>query len=367
MKEISIGILIPTSGILPMGKQFDRSFKKAIKEKLEGSDFEIEFITEMIGQGNPVLIEKALDQFFGYHDVDFVTGLVSSRAMEGFVDRFEKRQTPMIMNNLGEHLIRTTGYNDYLLINSSHLWQHSWLMGRYAAKKLGKKGLILGSMFDGGYAFLPSFQLGLMSEYEDFEHDLRLLPMPQPGKLSEVEGAFDVINMEEYDFVFPLFCGEEATIFLEEFHSRGLHKKVKLIGLPFLMLMGERDLAGLELISTVKTGEVDKDWLWENTFTQMGERSGKAIGEAILAGGSKVTPQVLNEVFKKLDKSKEFQSTQVPRIIQEVDLVKHSISEGNKIKSEVIESMELELKDDPKIKQSRDAISSAWMNSYLAV
>lgn len=367
MKEISIGILIPTSGILPMGKQFDKSFKKAIGKELDGSGFEIEFHTEIIGQGNPPLIEKALDQFFGYHDVDFVTGLFTAKAMEGFVERFEKRQIPLLMNNLGEHLIKTGGFNDCVLINSPHLWQHCWTMGQYAAQNLGKKGLILSAMFDGGYAFLSCFQMGLHAVNEDFNHDLRLLTMPQPGKLSEVKEAFDAINIADYDFVFPLFCGEEATLFLEEFHARKLYEKVKLIGLPFLMTPAENNLAGLSLISTVSSNYADTDWLWSNTFANMGAKSGRAIGQAVLQVQEKVSPQFLNSILKQLDQSLEYESSKIPRVLNSLDIVEHTLTDGNKVNSQVIETMEVDPKDDPKIKQLRDAASSSWLNPYLAV
>ena len=84
MQDITIGMMIPTSGILPMGKQFDKSFRRALQEGLANTEYEPEIITEIVGQGNPALIEKALDKFFGYHDVKCVSGLVTNKAIENW-------------------------------------------------------------------------------------------------------------------------------------------------------------------------------------------------------------------------------------------------------------------------------------------
>tara|TARA_A100000171_G_C2138693_1_gene152685 strand:+ start:4398 stop:5501 length:1104 start_codon:yes stop_codon:yes gene_type:complete len=367
MQEITIGIMIPTSGILPMGKQFDKAFKKAIKLELSNTDCELEIITEMIGQGNPVMIEKSLDKFFGYHDVNLVTGLFTNHAMGSFVDKFEKRKVPLIINNLGEHLIPSKGYNSQVLINSTHLWQHCWAMGQYAAQNLGKKGLILSSMFDAGYAFLNCIQLGLYSEDENFDHDLRLLPLPQPGKLSQVKEAFDNIDMSEYDFVFPLFCGEEATIFLEEFHSRELMSKTKLIGLPYLLELKEKDLSGLELISTAHENQPKGDLLWKGIFETMGKNCGRAVGRVIAKNLENIDAEELIKEMSAIDGGKEYDSTKIPCLNEKIRLVRHKVKAGNQVVSEDIISVDIDLKNDEKIRQSRDAISSSWMNSYLAV
>jgi hypothetical protein len=365
MEEITIGILIPNSGIMPMGKQFDRALKKALKAELAETEFEPEILTETVGQGSPVLIEKALDDFFGYHDVDLVAGLVTPKAIEGVVDRFEKRNIPFIMNNLGEHLIPTKGYGDNVLVNSTHLWQHCFAMGQYAAQNLGKKGLVLGAMFDSGYAFLNCFQLGLMSVDQDFDHDLKLLQLPQPGKLSEVKEAFDSIDIGAYDFVFPLFCGEEATLFIEEFHARGLNSKTKIVALPFLFAPEKYDLAGLEMISTQNA--LSNDALWKNTFVSMGDKCGKAIGRVLVGNNGKLNVEELKKNLESLDSSVSYDSTQVPKLNSAITILSHKVVSGNNVETKELAQVDGPISENEHIVQSRDALASVWMNSYLAV
>lgn len=368
MQEITIGIMIPTSGILPMGKQFDRAFKEAVNAELSQTDFQVEFITEMIGQGNPAMIEKSLDLLLGYHDVDLVTGLVSNKAMEGFVEKFEKRQLPLIINNLGEHHVPTKGYGNSILINSANLWQHCWVMGQYAAQNLGKRGLIISSIFDAGYLFINCFQLGLFSVDQDFQFDLRLLSPPPSGQLSQVREAFDAINMADYDFVFPLFCGEEATIFLEEFYTRGLVDTTKIIGLPYLLDLKERELEGLELISTVENHQIPEDYVWRDVFKDMGQHCGQAVGKAIVKNNGKITQEELLEEMSKINAEREYRSTHTPHLKGDVKLIKHEVGKENHILSTAITSVSVgQLSDNEQLKQARDAVQSVWMNSYLGV
>lgn len=366
MQSYTIGIMIPTSGILPMGKHFDRAFRKAIEAELLNEEVELEIITKMIGQGVPSYIEKALDEFIGYHDVDMVVGLVSNKVIDGFVERFEKKGVPLLINNLGEHFIPTKGFNANVIVNSEHLWQHSWALGRYAAQSLGKKGLIISSVYDAGYAFINCFQLGILSVDEGFDHDLRLLPMPEAGSLSDIKLAFEMVDMSEYDFVIPLFCGEEARLFLEEFYGRGYHEEISLVGLPFLLETKEKHLPGLEVYSTAMTGQPEGEWLWRESFAKMGESSGKATGRAIRDTKRLNTEGVVN-FLKEIKPGINPVSTDIPRLTEDVLIVRLNIEGNNHLNFSQVGKVNADISNDEKIVQSRDSLNSAWMNSYLAV
>ena len=366
MDDISIGLMIPTSGIRPMGKHFDRSFRQALNQGLSDTDFEVEVITEMIGNGNPVLIEQVLDKFFGFHDVKLVSGLVTSKAIEQSADRFHKRQVPLLMNNIGEHLIPSQVFNEHVIVNSIHLWQQCMFLGQYAAKELGKKGLIISAMFDGGYAFLNGFQMGADMTDNGCQPELKLLPLPEVGQLSNIPEAFENVQMDQYDFVFALFCGEEATQFIEMFYQKGLHKKTKLLGLPFLLELQSNSLAGLEILS-VASSSLETDLRMTDLFKRLGTESGTAAARTILNGGGSIKADTLREALEINDNDRIYESNNIPRLIGEQFIVSHLVSDDNVVRSEIIERDSLDILNNQALKVSRDGLASSWMNSYLAV
>ena len=90
-------MLLPTSGIRSMAKDYNNAFNGALQNVLAGTGYEFEVISEMIGQGNISNIEQALDKFFGYHNIDVVTGIASVIAMDKFFEKFDKRKKPLIL------------------------------------------------------------------------------------------------------------------------------------------------------------------------------------------------------------------------------------------------------------------------------
>ncbi len=366
MDTISIGMMLPTSSIRPMSKDFERAFKESINKILAGSNYEVEIIPEMIGNGSHAQIEGVLDKFFGYHDVDLVTGIVSSHGIQHLVDRFEKRKVPLVYCNLGEHFLPSKGYNDYVFQNSIHLWQQVWLLGYYAAEHLGGKGMILSSMYDSGYCFMSAFELGMRAANPDIEHELKLLPLPQAGELSAIKEGLDVIDMTSCDFLFPIFCGEEATIFLDEFKKRDLAGKVELVGLPFLMELGDSDLSGISIYTTndIKGGA---DLVYKHVFRVLGNSTGTAVGEAILSSDGKISNEAMNEALTQNNGTKVYASTASPRLTSPVSIQKVTLGKDDTLSFQWVMEQVVDLEENEEFRQIRDTLLSAWVNPYLGI
>ncbi len=366
MDTISIGMMLPTSSIRPMSKDFERAFKKSIDEILAGSNYEVEIIPEMIGNGSHAQIEGVLDKFFGYHDVDIVTGIASNQGIQFLVDRFEKRKVPFICCNLGEHFMPAQGYGDYVFQNSIHLWQQVWLLGYYAATNLGSKGMILSAMYDSGYCFMAAFESGMRAGNPDIDHQLKLLPLPQTGEISAISEGMDVIDIESCDFIFPLFCGEEATLFLEEFKKRGLINKVQLLGLPFLIEAGDKDLSGIS-IHTINHLQGEIDSTYRNVFKDLGNSTALAIGSAILSQNGKINKDAISAGLVANNDALTYSSTGWPKLNSPIYVQKITFSEGNESKAELLFQQTVNLDDDEAIQQMRNSPVSAWVNPYLGI
>ena len=369
MTTISIGLLLPSSSIRPsMGKDFEKAFSSTINHLLEGSPYKVEIFRELIGQGSIAKIEEGLNKFFGYEDVDVVVGITSNAAIKSIAQKFEKKKVPVLINNLGEHFISSTGYNDFIFMNSIHLWQQCYLLGHYAVSTFGKRGLLMAAMYDGGYAFHSAFDLGMRAAANDTTLDLKFLGMPANGELSDVKSAFDQIDMSNADFVFGLFCGEEATIFLEEYNARGLSEKLPLLGLPFLLEPGKKKLEGTSIF-TPKNDFDEKlpDPKYENVFSELGILSGSAIGTAILKTEGKIQANQLAETLKETNANRTYQSNDAPRLLNPMAILKNTFGASNKLNSECVHLETPDLEGNKDFSKIRNMLPSSWLNPYLSV
>ncbi len=368
MDDLSIGLLLPSSSIMPMGKQYSKGFKKGLKEAMGDAADEVEIIPEMTGNGSFVNLDKAMDKLFGYHGVDAVAGLSSAFVLANITDRFKKEKVPVVCGNLGEHYQPIDEFNEYVFLNSEYFWHQCWLMGRYAAQNVGKKGTVITAMYDSGYAFSISFQLGMQSASPDIIPDFHLMSMPPDGALSNMDEVFEKVNFDEYDFALVLFCGEEAAQFLEGVKSRGLQDKLAIFGLPFLLEPGKEELDGMEVYTSMRNAYPNQeDFRHQEVFTQLGVSSGKAIGEAMVTDEGSLTLESINEVLERMDGQRVYKSEDLGQIIGPVSIIKNKFVKGNEIESERIAEVSSDLAEDAALAMARSGMASSWMNPYLGV
>uniref|UniRef100_UPI004048C503 ABC transporter substrate-binding protein n=1 Tax=Roseivirga sp. TaxID=1964215 RepID=UPI004048C503 len=260
------------------------------------------------------------------------------------------------------------GFNKYVLMNSIHLWQQCYLLGYYAVSALGKRGLMLGAVYDSGYAFYPAFDLGMRAAAENSTLDFKFLSMPGPGELSDIKSAFQQIDTSNVDFVFSLFCGEEATIFLEEYHRLGLHEQIPLLGLPFLLEPSDKKLEGVSVITTrsdFKEGEIDPSY--QAIYSELGNLSGIAIGQAIIKGGGKIDVDLLGAALNEANANRVYEHDLSPRLLNEIAVIRNSFSSSNELSSECLLTKKVDLLEDKDFLQMRDAGASSWLNPYLGI
>lgn len=369
MNVISVGLLLPSSSIRPkMGKDFERAFLKNLKSSLENTPYELEIVRELIGHGNIAKIEGALDNFFGFEDVDVVVSLASNAAIQAVVNQFEKKKTPLINNNLGEHLISSTAFNDYIFVNSIHLWQQCFLLGQYARATFGKRGLMVGSVYDTGYAFVSAFNLGMQAERSGSFLDLKFINVLENGGLLNIEPFFGSIDISSIDFVFSLFCGEEATAFLEGFKKSNWMKKVPILGLPFLLEPNDESLNEVSVItprSDFKSSAPDPRY--KNIFTEFGELSGMTIAKAILDGGGHLNSEGIRNALFEINAERRYESNMFPELLNKVAILKNTFGPSNELTSECMKLETVELSEHKELALLGDAPPSGWLNPYLCI
>lgn len=288
MKEVSIGVLLPSSSIYPIGKQFEKGLKASLAE-IEDVTFEL--IPEFIGQGELRQLENAIEKLKSYHDVDMIAGWVSNKGLMEVSEKV-KGKLPYFINNLGEHAPNPSKIPENVRLNSINLWQQIWSLGHWAVSDLGKNGMVVGALYDMGYSFSMMLDLGMLAASKESKWSFAVCPMPEQSNLSDPNLVLDHVEREMPDFLFAAFCGEESSLFLNEFIKRGLHSKIPLVGTPYLLESFDDELKEKLTIYTSLAAQLDltKNGIDDNwtepfgAFYQLGKETGICIKEELNGG-----------------------------------------------------------------------------------
>lgn len=368
MKKLHIGLMLPLSTILPIGKDFEAGLNHAIKDN-PTNDIEIEITKDYIGQGGTKRVLETLDKYVKFDHVDIITGVVSNRVVEELSYKIQLDKKPFIMNNAGGFIPSISGMNDYILHNSLHLWQHAWALGYWGVKNIGKRGMFVSALYDAGYSFSHMFSDGMQAADATSEWLFAIAPLPnQNGGLSDVDAIIPVIEQQQPDFIFATFCGEESTMFINAFIKAGLHKKIKLLALPYLLAPFKPVLDDITIITT--NCQLNGDSILpEKCFYQLGYQTGTAIVEA--AKESEEMGDLMTHLIKNkyLVSSQSFSNDQT--LLHEkngIDICEAKLlKDAEQYSITTIEKAHfLSLKDESMKTILKDVISS-WQNSYLCI
>lgn len=231
MSDLTLGLMLPSSTIFPIAKQYEKGIKDALKK----ANADIEIVKEFVGAGSVKQLETACDKFFSYDDVDVVAGYCSTKSVASVAEKFKTRGKSFIVSDLGGHLPNVAALNEYICLNSFHLWKHAQVLGHFGVNTFGKKGMFIGGMYDAGYSFSQMFHRGMMDADPTSSWSFCVPPMPPAGELSDMNVIFPFLEQYEPDFIFAAFCGTEASLFLNEFIKRGWNHRTKVLGLPYLI------------------------------------------------------------------------------------------------------------------------------------
>ena len=365
MDTVTIGLLLPTSSILPLAKDFDKGFQKGLKSiELET---EIEIIREFVGQGNLSVTENALGKLFGYHGVDLVAGVISARVTEGIALKFKNKGVPFIFSELGAALPDYSQLNEQIFINSFHLWQHAWAIGNWGVQTFGKKGMFIGSVYDAGYSFSHMFYEGMMAADSTSQWSFSVPPMPPKDSLSDMSIIFPYLETYQPDFIFAAFCGSETTLFLKEFISRGWHKKTKIIGLPFL-LFPYNPLPEDITIYTTELSAAGQSVVPESSFYQLGFNAGTLVNESLQHHAGKS----LQHALQKHENVIAFGGINILTSPQQeadtISFIENKFNAGQTEKSsQPLASVKALSVTDEKFLANNHELKFGWMNPYLCI
>jgi branched-chain amino acid transport system substrate-binding protein len=360
MNITQIGLLLPSSTIFPIGKDFEKGLIAGLGEHVHN----FSLVKEFIGQGMTKKVEEAIDKLIGYDEVDVITGIVSAKVVEAVAPKFAGKQKPFLVSDLGEYIVDLQKLNEYVFINSHHYWRHAWAMGNWGVQHFGKKGMFIGSIYDTAYNFSNMFYEGMMAADPTAEWSFSVTPNPPPGQLSDMSVIFPFLEQYQPDFVFAAFCGTESTLFLNEFIRKGWHKRTRLTGLPFLL----SPFTPLEDDITIYTTLPDAatpDMNVSESFYKLGFRAGKTIAKT--AHTENVYAGLLSdEDIMPLGNAHFVMPPEATNDI--ITITENSIQANNPtIEQKVIDSTTAFALTGEGLNSLLPELSSGWLNPYLCI
>jgi branched-chain amino acid transport system substrate-binding protein len=230
---LKLGLLLPASNIYPAMAE---NFYSGLKLYLSKTDDQISqtrliLKPESLGFGPSSILEKS-KKLIQDDGVDIVTGIISESVSGDLRNLFEDSGKFLVANHTGANILDPHEHSPNIVHNSLNLWQANYAMGKWAAKNIGQKSVVVSSFYESGYDALYAFNLGFESEGGEV---LETCITNLPAEMKNTDRVISEIEKYSADLIFASFSGSEANEFITEFTSSDLSKKTPLLGSGFLV------------------------------------------------------------------------------------------------------------------------------------
>ncbi|MGA1790010.1 MAG: ABC transporter substrate-binding protein [bacterium] len=383
---IKIGILVPGSKIYPdlghnllagMKAYFEHSGKMPDSLRVELNTKDIGCISSAALRNARLLIED--------DHVDIVAAYINTRAAGLLKGLFHEKKIPLVVANTGENLIKREAGSPYIFHISLNHWQAEWALGRWAARNMGKRGVMAASFYDSGYDALYAFRLGFeQAGGEILKTWVTGSPVSQDVTLTKI--LIEAKRLRP-DFIHASYCGRKAVKMVKAYADSRISGKIPLIGSGFFVddgILPELGEAALGIKSCLSwSGGLGTD---ENrsfisafrattgkradAFAVLGYDTARLIGEAVKAAGGATSKEVLRDALSSLRffgprgaiaMNPGIRCMTAPLYIREVR------QSGGRLSNMVIHKPDPVSEGDKSIRGMRDSLTSGWTNFYMAV
>lgn len=220
---IRLGVLLPDATRYPiLADNFIAGLQLHLMSNQDVERHAIELVVEKYKPNNADLIKK-VNKLSDVDQVDVMTGIVSQNKMDQLVPILEAKEILFIENTIGEK-VQLPPESACVLRNSFHLWNASFITGQWAARTLGKRGMMATSFYDNGFNSHIAFEAGFVDAGGEVLHRI-ITDMPnQDGHLT----LGTALKEEQPDFVFAQYSGNDAISFVHQY--RNYQTTIPLIG-----------------------------------------------------------------------------------------------------------------------------------------
>lgn len=217
--ELKIGVLLPRSDMFPT---LAVDFLNGIKLPFKLSDTQNnnpKFIIESIGNATDSNLLQRIEQMMLQDDVDVIITFCSYFMLDNLVTIANSFKKPIIHVSLGARVLKPIHHSPYVLYESLNLCHTSYLSGKYAVEKFGKKVAMLSSFYDGGYHMAEALFNGIVDHGGEIVYNY---VSPLDYKTETFQTLIEGIENSKPDVLVSLFSYKEGNKVIQKLTASGL-------------------------------------------------------------------------------------------------------------------------------------------------
>lgn len=227
---MKIGFLLPNSVFIPsVGKDLVTFFKKGLQDG-GVSDFEVAIEVGGYNALEQVVSDK-MNSLLLKDDVDLIFAPLNIGLYRKVAPIFDSSKIPLIANWLGEDLLFERDIFKGIFTHGLDQWQSAWMTGYHGCKTLGKQGVAISSIHDGGYGMSLASSIGIETAggrqiFTGITH--------RDSRSEDPTETLKAAYSSEVDFTLGLYSSKEGVSFLNSYWALG-HKNETLLGNSFMV------------------------------------------------------------------------------------------------------------------------------------
>jgi branched-chain amino acid transport system substrate-binding protein len=375
--EIKIGVLLPRSDMFStLAIDFLNGIKLPFKLSNE-QNYVPKFIIESIGNAtNPDLLQR-IEQMMLQDETDIIVSFCSYFMLDNLIAIANSYKKPIIHVSLGARVLKPAHVSPYVTHISLNLCQTSYLSGKYAVEKYGKKVAMLSSFYDGGYHLAESFYNGVIDHGGEIVYNY---VSPLDYKSETFQTMIEGVETSKPDVLLSLFSYKEGNKVLEKLTESGLDL-IPNIAIPLLtdesiVIEGSAPKSTYSIASWAFDDDTNemKSFVANYTneyeeaptiFSLLGEEIGEIISNAIHNEGK--VPKKIGDYFQNRTISSSrgtIRFTELNESIPELFKIRKLEKINDLYKNEVIEVLHSSLAD-VLYKKMENLPNTGWKNPYI--
>jgi len=262
-----IGLLLPRSDMFPtLGMDLMNGLKLAIANS-GISGMNPNFIVEGIGNGVDASLLKTAEKLILQEDVAITIAFCGFNHLTELITIFNNYKKPLIHLDLGGSILKKDQISPHVLHHTLNSWQSAYATGIYAAKKFGKKGAMIASIYDGAYHLSAALVEGFAKDGGTVES---YYVSPMDYKTETFETMVTGIREAAPDIIFAFFSFKEGQKVFDVLAKSDLNGKVPILAIPMMTdeSVNTEDLK-IENVKSIAT------WSFDDEHKEMQDFVGK--------------------------------------------------------------------------------------------
>jgi branched-chain amino acid transport system substrate-binding protein len=229
--QLKIGVLLPRSEMFPtLAMDFLNGLKLVMNSGMpQGIDPVL--LVEGIGNAVDESLLKTAEKLILQEDVAVTLAFCGNNQLIEFVSIFNNYKKPLIHIDLGGSVLKEEEQSPYVLHHTLNIWQSAYASGQYAARKFGKKGVVVSSIYDGGYHMAATFNGGFESEGGTVAH---FYVAPMDYKSETYETMVEGIKETSPDVIFAIFSFKEGQKVFDVIANSEFNGKIPILTIPLM-------------------------------------------------------------------------------------------------------------------------------------